>query len=162
MNGAYLHILLNHFPIMSLLFGIIFLIISSLTANKNARIFALYLFAGAGLMTLATFLTGEPAEDIVERLPNVSRYFIHEHEEFAEKAVWLIYVTALFSLWQIFFLRSHKGLKELAAWRIKLLYLISFLSLAAIGWTNKLGGKVSHPEFRSEEDNNRSAEFKNQ
>lgn len=146
MNGAYLHILLNHFPVMGCLFGFVFLLTSSWSKNKTLKLSALVIFVVTGLLTIPTFLTGEPAEGVVENLAHVSKQLIYDHEEFAEKAIWFVYVTALLSALQLFFIWKNK---KIPAWIDTILYVFVIFSLLSMGWTNKLGGKISHSEFRS-------------
>ena len=146
MNGAYLHVLLNHFPIMGSLFGFCFLLLSTLNGNKTLKISALIIFVVTGILTIPTFLTGEPAEGVVENLAHVSKQLIYQHEEFAEKAVWFVYLTAALSATYLFLLQKNK---KIPSWVNPLLYVFVILSLLSMGWTNKLGGKISHSELRA-------------
>lgn len=145
MNSAYLHVLLNHFPIMGCLFGFCFLLVSTLSENRTLKISALIIFVVTGLLAIPTFLTGEGAEEVVESLAHVSKQMIYDHEEFAEKAVWLVYLTSVLSGVQIFMIQKNK---KVPSWMNSLLYVFVILSLLSMGWTNKLGGKISHSEFR--------------
>ena len=147
MNAAYLHVLLNHFPIMGSLFGFCFLIATTLSGNKTLKISALVIFIVTGILTIPTLLTGEGAEEVVENLSHVSKQVIYQHEEFAEKAVWFVYLTAILSAAQLFLIKKNK---IIPGWMNLLLYGFVTFSLLSMGWTNKLGGKISHSEFRSD------------
>lgn len=147
MNAAYLHVLLNHFPVMGSLFGFFFLIAATLSGNKTLKISALVIFVATGLLTIPTFLTGEGAEEVVENLSHVSKQLIYQHEEFAEKAVWFVYLTAILSAAQLFLIKKNK---IIPAWINSLFYVLVILCLLSMGWTNKLGGKISHSELRSD------------
>jgi hypothetical protein len=147
MNAAYLHVLLNHFPVMGALFGFFFLIAATLSGNKTLKISALVIFVATGLLTIPTFLTGEGAEEVVENLSHVSKQLIYQHEEFAEKAVWFVYLTAILSAAQLFLIKKNK---IIPAWINSIFYVLVILCLLSMGWTNKLGGKISHSEFRSD------------
>ncbi len=147
MNAAYLHVLLNHFPVMGSLFGFFFLIAATLSGNKTLKISALVIFVATGLLTIPTFLTGEGAEEVVENLSHVSKQLIYQHEEFAEKAVWFVYLTAILSAAQLFLIKKNK---IIPAWINSIFYVLVILCLLSMGWTNKLGGKISHSEFRSD------------
>ena len=147
MNAAYLHVLLNHFPVMGSLFGFFFLIAATLSGNKMLKISALVIFVATGLLTIPTFLTGEGAEEVVENLSHVSKQLIYQHEEFAEKAVWFVYLTAILSAAQLFLIKKNK---IIPAWINSIFYVLVILCLLSMGWTNKLGGKISHSEFRSD------------
>ncbi len=132
---------------MGSLFGFCFLVAASFTKNKTLKTSALVIFVLTGFLTVPTFLTGEGAEEAVENLTHVSKQFIYEHEEFAEKAVWFVYLTAILSAAQLFLIKKNK---IIPAWINSLFYVLVILCLLSMGWTNKLGGKISHSELRSE------------
>jgi hypothetical protein len=99
----------------------------------------------AGLVTIPTYLSGEGAEDIVEKLPGISEKFIKVHEEAAEKAVWFVGIAAIAAL--IGFVVSWK--KHAVSKRMLLgIELVALVAVGILAWTNELGGEISHPEIR--------------
>ena len=98
MNGAHLHLLLTHGPVLGLVFGTILLGYAWWRGGEEVRRLALVFTAVAGLLALPAYFTGEDAEDIVETLPGVSKSVIHEHEEAAEGAAIAAVVTAVLAL----------------------------------------------------------------
>ena len=81
MNLAHVHLLLNHIPVIAVPIGLIFLVHSLWKSNVQQMRFAyLFLFL-TSLSVIAVFLTGEPAEEIIEHLPGVTEALIEVHEE---------------------------------------------------------------------------------
>ena len=81
MNGAHLHLVLNHFPILGSLFGLVILAYGLWSKNKafmNAGLIALIAIA---LITIPTFMSGEAAEEVIEHNSGVSEQLIEDHEE---------------------------------------------------------------------------------
>lgn len=141
MNAAQLHLILNHVPIVGLLFALAFTAYgwwrrdaSLINAGKWAIIISV-------LLTIPTYLSGEPAEEIVEHQTNVSHDIIHEHEEAAELAFILMLVLGgltFFSWWKQRSSRLWTTIVLVAG-------LVVFAFMARVG---HLGGLIQHPELR--------------
>ncbi|MGD9522233.1 MAG: DUF2231 domain-containing protein [Gemmatimonadales bacterium] len=148
MNGAHLHLALNHLPIFAIVFALLFLGFG--LARRHPAIIRAGLLlvalgaAGAG----GAFLTGEPAEEVVEDQPGITESRIHEHEEAGEFALWVTIaagVAALAALWQA---RSRsEGPGRGATGVAVALALVALATLARTAW---LGGEISHPEIRGD------------
>jgi uncharacterized membrane protein len=145
MNAAYLHILLNHFPLMGMLFGLVFLIVALFSKNEPTQRSGLCLIIFAAVMTIPTYLTGEGAEDIVGHLPTFSEKVLSLHEEAAEKAIWLIGITGLFAIPGLLFSLMRR---KVPTWLRAIIFLLTLGSLVATARINFLGGKISHTELR--------------
>ena len=79
------HLLLNHLPIISVIFGSVILFVGMLFHLKQVKIVGLSLFIFSAIMFFPTMYTGEKIEHEVGDQPGVARYLIEEHEEIAEK-----------------------------------------------------------------------------
>lgn len=145
MNGAHIHLLLNHFPFIGLFFALFFLAFALVRRNETVLRAGLFLLLAAGLFTAPSYLSGEPAEEIVEKLPTFSEHLVEEHEEAAEFAIWAVGATALLSALALFLsLKKGSTPRSLAA----TVTAATLFSLIIIGRTNNLGGKISHSELR--------------
>jgi hypothetical protein len=71
-NGAQLHLLTNHLPVVGSLFATLVLLSGLLFKNSSVRRTGLALLAFAALTTLPAYYSGEPAEEKIEDLPGVS------------------------------------------------------------------------------------------
>jgi hypothetical protein len=103
------------------------------------------------LFAVPTYLAGEPAEEIIEKLPGFSEKLVEAHEEAAELAIWFIGITALAAgaaLW----LSNKKTVSTKVI--LRLVLVLNFISLLLIARTSNLGGKISHPEVRGVTDQN--------
>jgi len=144
MNPAHLHLILNHIPIVAIPVVLAFLIHSLWTKNFAARKFAYFALILAAAAAVPVYLTGEPAEEIVERLPGVSEAFIEAHEE---AAVVTLALTALAGLAALFgLLAGEGGLKERLS--VVGVFALSVIALASLAYTANLGGKIRHTELR--------------
>jgi hypothetical membrane protein len=145
LTAAHVHLVLNHAPVLFLALGLSILVASLWLKSEPVRRTGLVLLILAGLIAIPTLLTGEGAEEIVEHLPNVSETSIEAHEEFAEKAIWSIYLVSALSALALG-LSWRRG--QTTRWIDRLLILACIGALGAVAWTNNLGGQISHPELR--------------
>lgn len=147
MDGAHIHLMLNHFPIAGILFAIPILVIAWWRKNDVLGLTGMSLVLLSGLITIPTFLAGEPAGEIIEHLPGISEKLIEIHEEAAEKTIWFVGAAALAALISLVVAFKNKSML------LKAIPFVTILSLCAIGflaWTNNLGGQISHPEIRKD------------
>ena len=119
----------------------------SLAASSSACVRAsIVTFSAAAIFAAFSMGTGEGAEELVEKMPNVGKQIIHEHEELAEKLALVLYTLGVISLLGLYTnFKNHIKSK-----------LISYLALAiaAVGvflaqQVGTSGGEVRHTEIRT-------------
>ncbi|HET7289084.1 MAG TPA: hypothetical protein VFJ67_01500, partial [Thermodesulfobacteriota bacterium] len=93
------------------------------------------------------YLTGEPAEEVVENTPGISENLIEEHEEAAEKAFILVEAVGGLALIGLIARRFSRNLGNTLA-VATLAGLIAGGGLVA--YTANLGGKIHHQEIRGD------------
>lgn len=145
MDAAHLHLMLNHFPLAGMLGALLILAFARWSKNETLTRTGLALVVLSGVLTLPTFLTGEPAEKAIEHLPGISEDLIEAHEEAAEKIVWLVGIAAAVSaagLVQAF----RKGITP--RWAVIGVSGLGLATAVSLAWVNNLGGRISHPEIR--------------
>ena len=145
MSAAHFHLMLNHIPLLGLLFGAALLAYGLWRGSEDVQKASLGLLAGAGLSALAVYLTGEPAEEVVEGLAGVSHDAIEAHEEFGLYALVGGLVTALTALGALGYALFRR---RLVRWTAVLTLVLAVVSSGLIGYTANLGGAISHPELR--------------
>lgn len=147
MNDAHLHLVVNHFPIIGILFGIGVLLTGIILKNNSVKNTAYFLFVTAAIFGVFSMKTGEGAEELVENLPGIGHDIIHEHEEIAEKFIVMLYATGILAL--ISFIASYKKHKfsTIAAYCTLALALISGFLAINVGTT---GGEIRHTEIRND------------
>jgi uncharacterized membrane protein len=144
MNPAHIHLILNHIPVLGILFGSIVLAFGVGRKSLEVRQAALFLFVVTALFTIPAFLTGEPAERFIVGLPGVSRRVMHRHEDAAEAGLWVVLILGGLSLTAMLW-KWKKG--STPAWLEALVVLAALVSGASMAWTSYLGGKIRHPEI---------------
>ena len=108
---------------------------------------ALVFIVLVSLATIPVYLTGEPAEEVIEDLPGISEERIEEHEEQAEIAFILVEVAGALALITLFARRYSDKLGR----RVAILTLVVLIiSGGLIAWTANLGGEIQHQEIRSD------------
>ena len=143
MTPVHLHLLLNHVPVVGL-FGVALLFVAALwRRNQDIAKVALGLLVGLALVAGVVFLTGEPAEESVERLAGISETALERHEDAALSA--LIGMIALGS-WSAVVLLANRR-RELAGWVAGVSLAFTALVFGIVGYTANLGGQIRHTEI---------------
>jgi uncharacterized membrane protein len=144
MNAAQIHLALNHLPIGLVIIGVPLLLAAVLRKSNELKGTASIVLMLSALSTIPVFLSGEPAEKIVEHRAGISERVIHDHEEAAELS--LIFVEIL-------------GAVVLAAWlfdRFKAptpspvwfgILVLGVINLGLFVRTAHLGGLIHHDEI---------------
>ena len=145
MNAAHFHLLVNHFPIFGLIFGILILISGFLFRQSILKTTAYVIFAVSALGAFLAMRSGDEAEDLAEQLPGVSHQLIHNHEEHAETFFWMTIGLALLSLITLYLQRQGHRLEK----AFQVLTLVLALGTAAYSSSvGTSGGEIRHPEIR--------------
>lgn len=145
MNAAHLHLVLNHFPIIIPIIGILIMIAGFFLKSEILKKTAFGLFVLGALFTLPAFATGEDAEDIVENLAGIEEEYIETHEEVAETFAYLSYGLGVLSI--IGFWASWKE-KSFANYLSIAVLLFAVVVLYFGRETGTTGGEIRHPEIR--------------
>lgn len=146
MDSLYLHLVLNHFPVIGTLIGIAALILGFVTQSDAVKRTSLGILLGMALMTIPVYLTGEPAEERVENAVGVSKPLLEEHEDaaaFAFAAMGLSGVIALAALLISFRAGKYANVGFAAT------LIVSLVAFGLIAQTAGLGGQIRHAEIRS-------------
>ena len=149
MNWAHVHLIINHIPVIGIGLLILLFIVAMVRKNKGLITVALAFIILISLATIPVYLTGEPAEEVVEDMPGISEELIEEHEEQADIAFILVEVAGGLALITLIARRYSDKLGQ----RLGILtLLVLIVSGGLIGWTANLGGKIHHEEIRSGKD----------
>lgn len=147
MNWAYLHLAINHFPIIGMFIGTFLLLAGIIFHNLDVKISGLGTILFAGIMSVFAYLTGNPAEEAVKVIPDVAKSLVTRHEYIASVGMYLlipsvvIAALALYSIW-----KKEKSARLL----IISTFMLSLISTAAMIYVGRTGGEIRHNEFRSE------------
>jgi hypothetical protein len=141
------HLLLNHLPIISVIFGSVILLIGMLFHLKQVKLVGLAMFIFSAILFFPTMYTGEKVEHVVGDQPGVARYLIEEHEEIAERTELIIDLLAAMALITILAIVTDK---KISKWLIRITLIISFISIYFVVQTGHSGGQIRRPELRIE------------
>ena len=146
MSWAHIHLALNHVPVVGVLIALLLLGFGVLRRSHELTRSAFWLLAGLALVTVFVYLTGEPAEELVEGLPGVSEPLIEQHEE---AALVTTVGTTILGLAAMIGLLRERGGRPAGGWYSKSVLVLAFVVTALLGWTANSGGQIRHSEIRS-------------
>ena len=145
MNAVHIHLLLNHVPILGVLFGAAILA-GALYRRQEAFVrFALWIFIAMTALIVPTYLSGEAAEDIVAPAIPSAEAWIEPHEQAAGFAGMM---TVLVGALAAGTLAVGRGQPDLPRRLVLATLVVSLLASAALARTATLGGQISHTQIR--------------
>jgi len=145
MTTVHLHLLINHLPVIGAVIALALLAVAIARRSDELARVTFWLYAALGAAAVAVYLTGEPAEDGVERLAGVSKAMIEQHEEVALVATIAMGVAGALALLAVFMFRRRALPRRIVGTGMAVALLITGL----MGYTANLGGKIRHTEIRS-------------
>lgn len=144
MNAAHYHLLINHIPILLVIFGLAVLIWGMASRDRSIKKVAMAGFLLAGLFVLIAFETGESAEDIAEEIPGVTHDAIEAHEEAADITWWMTLLMGIGGAAGLVLMATNSKRESKYLWILLLFGLLTAASLAYTAWE---GGKIRHSEI---------------
>ncbi|MCB2199828.1 hypothetical protein KQI63_10505 [bacterium] len=147
MNAAQLHLLVNHFPVIGMILALpVLLLARTKFGGRGAAIAAVILIVIASLGSVASVVTGEGAEEIIEDVVGIHTDFTHQHEERAEATNVVAIITGFVAL--LFLFMSLRKEKNAPVWAWTSLMIFVLITSILAGWTSHLGGQIRHTEIR--------------
>lgn len=148
MNGAQIHLAINHFPVVLSALSLVFLVVGFFRRHNELSRIGLWMVIAAGLITIPVYLTGEPAESVLEGVTQGLRSYVHTHEESAEVALVLLESTAAIALLGLYAMRKRP---ELVRKTLSLMLILNLLVFAKFAQVAHQGGLIRHSEIRSDD-----------
>ena len=147
MNQAHVHLLITHLPIFGSILGAIVLIHGLWTKSNQTKIAAYNIFIISSIGAGIAYLTGEAAEETVERIQGVSKNMIDQHQDFAAFALISLIVLGVIALLGLFLtLRKSSFIKPIAL----VILFVSLISFVLVARTGYLGGQIRHTEVNAD------------
>jgi len=144
MNQAHFHLVVNHLPIIVPIVGVLVMLAGLVLKSEVIQRTAYGIFILGAICTIPAFVSGEGAEEVLEKIQGVSHKLIHEHEEKAETFALISYLlgaVALLGLWANW---KKKSFSKLISYVVVLL---SFVVIFFAQQTGTSGGEIRHPEI---------------
>jgi len=144
MSQVHLHLLITHLPVFGSILGALVLIHGLWTKTNQTKNAAYFVFILSAMGAVIAYLTGEPAEEAVEKIQGVLENKIELHEDSALYA--LISLIALGGL-SVFALVINRFKPSLVKSTAITIFIVSLISFALVARTGYLGGQIRHTEI---------------
>jgi len=144
MNWPYLHLTVNHWPVMVTALGLLVLVCAFVTKKRGIWMYAMATLALAGLSGWPIWLTGDQAEDMVQPKHIVSSKRLEEHHERATLAAWVLGamgVVAIYGLWRT---RRAGGEEPPPAWLRAAVGITALAGMLTVYLAALTGGHIVH------------------
>ncbi len=144
MNNAHWHLILNHFPIIGTLGGIVVLFYGLIRKSTDTKVLGALLILAMAITSVVVMETGEAAEELVEKIPGISEAAMEAHEDASKIASGILVTSgglAFISLALHFFKKNAVTIAMSAT------LLLSSVAFGFMGYTGYLGGKIRHTEI---------------
>jgi uncharacterized membrane protein len=136
--------MLNHVPVLGTVFGFALLVWALLRRNDMLQRVALATFVVVALAAIVVYLTGEPAEDVVERLVGTAEPAIEAHERAAVVSLIGVELLGVIALTGLLARRSSHATLIFGA------LVVSMVTAGLMARTANLGGQIRHAEVRGD------------
>lgn len=146
LTPAHLHLILNHIPVLgTMLFAPLVLLWGLVRGSREVTQVGLMLAVLLAITAVPIYLTGEPAEEQLERQPWFDEHLVEVHEERAEAGLVTVLLTGVAAAVALWLGRRGQSYRAAASRLVVLGLLISagLFALAALE-----GGQIRHDEIR--------------
>jgi uncharacterized membrane protein len=144
MNTAHWHLILNHFPIIGTLGGIVVLLYGLIRKSNDTKVLGALLILVMAIVSIIVMETGESAEEIVEKIPGVSEAAMEAHEDAAKVANGILMASGVLALLSLVL---HFFKKNVVTIAMSATLVLSFVAFGFMAYTGSLGGKIRHTEI---------------
>lgn len=138
--------MLNHVPVIGTLLALLLLLVAFVRKSEELKKVTLGLFVLIALVTIPVYLTGDPAQEMIENIPGISKAMIERHEDAGLFSLIAVEVEGIIALAALLLFTRKKGLGNLMA-IVTLVF--SLLTGGLLAWTSNLGGQIRHTEISS-------------
>ena len=143
MNAQQIHLMMNHIPVIGVLFAGLALVAGLIARSGAILRLGLATLVLVALAAVPVFLSGEPAEEVVEKMAGVSHATIGPHEDMAKRAMLALELVAAVALVALLRYRRRPVPTRFAV----ILFTAVVALSGGLAWTAHLGGRIRHPEL---------------
>jgi uncharacterized membrane protein len=146
MNGAHLHLLLNHVPVLGSLFALCLLLYGIFVKSESVIKAALLALVVTAMAAIPAFLSGEEAEHVVEPIIGINKTAMESHEDMAEIAFWTLLMNGAIAIGTLFASKNSSKISMTLVWVNVVMLVIVFILMARTGLS---GGEIRHSEINN-------------
>ena len=146
LSPAHLHLILNHIPVLgTMLFAPLVLLWGLARGSREVTQVGFLLAVLLAIAAVPIYLTGEPAEEQIERQPWFHEQLVEAHEERAEAGLVAVLLTGVVAAVALWLGRRGQAYRAATSGLVLLGLIISagLFALAALE-----GGQIRHDEIR--------------
>jgi TRAP-type C4-dicarboxylate transport system permease small subunit len=146
MSLVHLHLMLNHAPVIGVVFAALLLAAAVLRHSDELTKAAFGFLVLLGAVTVVVFATGGSAEQAIEKLPAFSREITERHEDAAIAATIAMVAIGVLALIALVVYRRRAIPR-----RVTLTGIVAVLAaIGVVGYVANLGGQIRHTEIRAD------------
>jgi hypothetical protein len=149
MTLAHVHLLLNHFPVIGTLIGVLLLGAAAISKSDDLKRASLIVILGTALLTIPTYMSGNAAAFDIRNLSDISHQLIVAHENAALLAYVFMEImgaVAWFALWE------YRRNSRFGSIPVALALLLGLVTFGLMANAAAIGGAVRHPEILTASD----------
>jgi hypothetical protein len=146
MNGAFVHLAVNHVPVVGVPIGVLLLLAGLARKSRDLVQAGFAVMALMALVTIVAFKSGGPAARVVRNIPGITRGDIHAHAEAADNVFVAMEILGAAALLALGLSTRPNGSPKLLT---ALIVLGSLFVSCWFSWVAHLGGLIRHPEVAS-------------
>lgn len=144
MNSAHIHLVITHLPIFGSILGGLVLVYGVWSKSDQTKLASYTLLIISSVATVVAYLTGEGAEETVERVQGIAKGMIDQHEDAAVFALTGMTVLGLVSMLGLYLTITKSSIANQSA---KFIVGICIISFGFAAWAGYLGGQIRHTEI---------------
>lgn len=144
LNWPYLHLLVNHFPIILSVMGVTAAIVAEILHRRGIWLYASASLVLAGLFVIPTYISGDQAGDVMRRAWYVSRQAVEAHDDAAGWTLAILIIGGIIAAYAFWRLVRAPDVYPLPAWLRWLTIVVAVIGLATVVRTSLLGGRIVH------------------
>lgn len=144
MTQVHLHLLITHLPVFGSILGALVLAYGIWARSNQTKNAAYFMFVISAIGASIAYLTGEGAEEAVEKMVGVSESMIKLHEN---SAIYALISLAILGATSLFALVENSLKTPLIKSTATLILILSLISFGLVARTGYLGGQIRHTEI---------------
>lgn len=145
MNSAHIHLLLNHFPTIGFCIGLVIFFIALVRKSKELQEAGLVILFLTAAVTIATYVSGNDAQEAMRDTTGVSEALVKAHESAALVAFVFMQATGFFAWVGLWMLRR---IARVASWNLSMVAILGIVAFVLMARAANMGGEIRHPEIQ--------------
>ena len=145
MNYTHIHLLLNHFPTIGFCIGLAIFVIALVRKSEELQEAGLVIFFLTAAVTIATYVSGNDAQEAMRDTAGVSEALVKAHESAALVAFVFMQATGFFAWVGLWMLRR---IQRVAGWNLAVITILAIVTFGLMARAANMGGEIRHAEIQ--------------